>query len=275
MQAKSMSTNEQDVYTEALRILNDAGIHYVVSGAVALGHYTGIWRETKDMDIFLVRSNLTATLLALAAHGYQVETTSQHWLAKARKGDYFVDLIYGFGGWRAPVDDAWWERGSPGVLLGQRVRMAPVEEMIWMKSYVAHRERFDLADVLHLIQACHHLIDWEHLLRRFGPDWSLLLFHLNLYQFVYPTHRADIPAWVTHHLIERRKAADEPTDQPMVCRGPLLDRFSFLVDVQEGWEDGRLPWAEAQGFSAHDLELDRAEAARKLAAGQVRPDRSA
>jgi hypothetical protein len=271
-----MSADEQGVYSKALRLLNEAGVRYVVSGAVALGHYTGIWRSTKDIDLFLIRGNLTGALLTLAVRGYEVETTSQHWLAKARSGDYFVDLIYGFGGWRAPVDEQWWERGTRAIVLGQHVRMAPVEELIWMKCYVAHRERFDLADVLHLIQAYHHALDWKHLLDRFGPDWQLLSFHLNLYQFVYPTHGADIPAWVTHQLIERRKAARRaPPLGPDVCRGTLLDRFSFLADVRDGLADGRGPWAATQGFFERELVEDRAEAARILERGEIQPDRAA
>jgi hypothetical protein len=271
-----MTTEEQEVHSEALRLLNRAGIHYVVSGAVALGYYTGIWRHTKDLDLFLVRQDLTPALTLLASHGYVVATPAAHWLASARKGQYYVDLIHGFGGWRAPVDDDWYVRGRPATVLGQPVRVAPIEELIWIKSYVAHRERFDGADILHLIQACHATIDWERLIERFDAAWRLLLFYVCLYMFVYPDSRSDIPGWVTAELAERWRR--QPTPQvgiPPICGGTLIDRFSFLIDVREGLADGRLLFAEAQGWSEHDLELDRREAEAMVERGMVRPESAA
>jgi hypothetical protein len=276
MEPKIMSAEEQEVHAEALRILNQAGIHYVVSGAVALGHYTGLWRNTKDLDLFLVRQDLTAALTALVTQGYTVGVPAAHWLAHANKGQYYVDLIHGFGGWRAAVDNEWYLQGPPATLLGQKVRVAPVEELIWIKSYVAHRERFDGADILHLIQSCHATMDWSHLLQRYGPCWQLLLFYLNLYLFSYPSQRNDIPDWLLWELRQRWKASRaQPAPEPPISRGPLLDRFSYLIDIQEGLRDGRVPWAEAQGWTARNIAEDRAEAERMVSEGRVRPARAA
>ncbi|HLH72198.1 MAG TPA: hypothetical protein VKX96_02865, partial [Chloroflexota bacterium] len=184
--------------------------------------------------------------------------------------------IFGFGGWRATIDEQWYARGLPASILGQPVRIAPVEEMIWIKAYVAHRERFDGADILHLIRSCHATMDWQHLLERFEPCWQVLMFYVNLYQFVYPGDRSDFPAWFLHELEERwRYQAHFVSSEPPVCRGTLLDRFSYLIDIEEGLRDARLPWAVAQGWTAHDLDLDRAEAAHMVKEGLVRPDRVA
>jgi hypothetical protein len=271
-----MSVEEQEVHAEALRILNGAGIRYVVAGAVALGHYTGLWRNTKDLDLFLVRSDLTAALTILATHGYTIDEPAEHWLANARRGQYYVDLIHGFGGWRAPIDEEWYARGVPATVLGQAVRVAPVEEMIWIKAYVAHRERFDGADILHLIEACGRSLDWGHLLERFDDCSELLLFYLCLYEFAYPSRRDDVPSPIKQELVRRFKQhLFAPNAGSPVCRGILLDRFSFLVDVREGLADGRIPWAEAQGWIEPDVELDRIEAQAMVDAGRVRPERVA
>jgi len=272
MKPKLLSVEEQETYAEALHLLNESGIRYVVSGAVALGYYTGLWRNTKDLDLFLVQKDLTAALTVMATHGYTVGTPAPHWLANAIKGNYYVDLIHGFGGWRAAVDDVWYERGPKSTLLGQSVRVAPVEELIWIKSYVAHRERFDAADILHLIQACHQKLDWQHLIDRYGPCWEVLLFYLNLYEFAYPTCRSDIPAWVRQQFRERwRISRREPVRQPAVTQGTLLDRFSYLIDLDEGLVDGRLPWVEAQGYSERALAQDREEATQMVREGKVNP----
>ena len=45
--------SERQIYQEALRALNQAGIHYVISGLYALYAYTGIYRKTKDLDVFV------------------------------------------------------------------------------------------------------------------------------------------------------------------------------------------------------------------------------
>jgi hypothetical protein len=276
MHSKFLTPEEVRVHAQALKLLNDAGIHYVVSGAVALGYYTGLWRNTKDLDLFLVPQDITPAMIQLASHGYEVATLAEHWLAHAKIGQYYVDLIHGFGGWRAQIDAEWYARGVPAEVLGQPVRVTPVEDLIWIKAYVCHRERFDGADICHLIQARHATLDWHHLLRRFGDGWELLLFYLSLYRFVYPSHRSDIPAWVTRELANRRSAqARRPWNGPPVCRGTLLDRFSYLGDIQQGLADGRLPYVEAQGYSERDLVADRAEALRVVETGGVKPDRAA
>ena len=40
-------------YKEALEILNESGARYMLGGAFAMFHYTGIYRDTKDLDIFV------------------------------------------------------------------------------------------------------------------------------------------------------------------------------------------------------------------------------
>jgi hypothetical protein len=277
MTADHLPREQREIVAEALRALNRSGVRYVVSGAAAFGYHTGVWRDTKDFDVFLCRAELTGALLALATHDFVVETVSAHWLAHAFKGQrfeesFYLDLIFGFGGWRAQIDANWWDRGHPTEILGQPVKVAPQEDLLWAKAYVAHRERFDLSDVLRLIRAGHDSIDWRYLRDRFGPDWQLLAFYLNLYDFVYPGHRADIPFWLRAELEQRwQEQSRAPSDQPVVCRGTLLDRFSFLPDIREGWKDARVSWAERQGATARDVARDRAVAERMLERGEVRP----
>jgi hypothetical protein len=276
MQPVIISAEEQEVHANALRILNLSHVKYVVAGAAAVGFYTGLWRDTKDLDLFLVPDDVTAALTALAANGYTVETPAPHWLAHAFCGAFYVDLIHGFGGWRATIDEQWYDRGQPATVLGQPVRISPVEDLIWIKAYVAHRERFDGADILHLVNACHESIDWLHLLRRFEPCWQLLLFYVNLYLFVYPSNRSDLPQWFVQELLDRWRAQrHQPPEHPRECRGTLIDRYSFLIDIREGFHDAREKWVLAQGWTIRDLENDRAEAEQIVRQGRVRPARVA
>ena len=42
------------------------------------------------------------------------------------------------------------------------------EEMIWMRAYIMERERFDRADIAHILRCYIAELDWWHLVRRFG-----------------------------------------------------------------------------------------------------------
>jgi len=70
----------------------------------------------------------------------------------------------------------------------------PIEEVIWTKSFVMERERFDGADICHLIEAKGETIDWKRLIERFGAHWRVLLGHIVFYTYVFPneTHRSPI-----------------------------------------------------------------------------------
>ena len=162
-------------YRHVLETMHVAGVRFLVGGAWALERFTGISRLTKDIDLFVVPAERDAALRALAAIGYETEVTSPVWLAKARCGDDFVDVIFSSGNGIATVDDDWFVHAVAGEVLGVRVKLCPAEEMIWSRSWVMERERYDGADVAHLIRAHGLGMDWQRLLARFGPYWRVLL----------------------------------------------------------------------------------------------------
>ncbi len=88
-------------------------------------------------------------------------------------------------------------------------------------------------------------LDWRHLLGRFGDEhWRVLFSHLVLFGFVYPSERAKVPGWVleelTGRLLAEARAGAAPADGKL-CRGTLLSRAQYLIDVDEwGYEDARL-----------------------------------
>ncbi|HEU5336925.1 MAG TPA: hypothetical protein VFU27_13230, partial [Terriglobales bacterium] len=53
---------QQQLFREVLQVLNQGAIPYVVSGAFALQKHTGIWRDTKDMDVFLAAEHVPRAL---------------------------------------------------------------------------------------------------------------------------------------------------------------------------------------------------------------------
>jgi hypothetical protein len=226
-----------------MQLLQKAGIPFLVGGAYAFERYTGIVRHTKDFDIFVRPADCTRALDAFAANGYHTELTYPHWLGKVFHADCFIDVIFSSGNAIAEVDDLWFTHSSKGRVLGQPVRLVPVEEMIWSKGFVMERERYDGADIAHLLRAKAASLDWPHLLDRFGPHWRVLLSYLVLFGYIYPDERHQVPRRVMRTLTDRLRAELEPGDgQNGVCQGTILSREQFLVDVDRwGYADARLP----------------------------------
>ncbi len=230
-----------ELYVSTLRVLRRARIPFVVGGAFALRHYAGICRETKDLDIFLMRRDLEPALDALRQAGHTAEITFPHWLAKASAGEHFVDIIFDSANGLCPVDDSWFATAPMGIVFGVPVPLCPIEEVIWTKSFVMERERFDGADICHLVEAQGPMIDWRRLLERYGEHWRVLLGHLAFYTFVYPSARNNVPRWLLDELTRRLREESAAADDD-VCRGTLISREQYLVDVRErAYTDARVP----------------------------------
>lgn len=224
-----------------MELLNHAGLQYLVGGGFALSHYTGIRRDTKDFDIFVLRTDYDAIMAVLESAGYDTELTFPHWLGKARCKQGYVDVIFNSGNGVSYVDDAWFQHAEIGTVFGMPARLCPVEETIWSKAFIMERERFDGADVMHLILSRAEQIDWARLVRRFSSHWRVLFSHLCLFGFIYPSERARIPEWVMSGLLEKLKQELLiPAPVGQTCQGTLLSREQYLTDVQRwGLKDAR------------------------------------
>ncbi len=228
-----------DFYLRSMAVLRDADVPFLIGGAYVMEMCANVSRRTKDFDLYVRPYHVDAALGALAHAGFNTEVTSPHWLAKARHGRDYVDLIFRAGNGLCEVDDSWFARAHDDELLGLPVKLCAPEEMIWMKAYIMERERFDGADIAHLLVSCGDKLDWPHLVRRFGPDWRVLLSHLVLFGYIYPSEQGRIPRSVMDELIERLRK--ESPGQGRVCRGTLLSRKQYLVDVGKwGFRDARV-----------------------------------
>lgn len=161
-----------------------------------------------------------------------------------------MDVIFSSGNGVAEVDRLWFERALPGRVLGVPVLLAPVEEIIWSKSYVQERERYDGADIHHLLRHRGDRIDWRFLMKRMAPHAEVLLAHLLLFRFCFPDDRQKVPGWVLEELVARALGPVEP-GRAGVCRGTLLSTAQYLPDLAEGLRDARAleapHWTEYRG----------------------------
>ena len=239
------SDEKLDFYRGTLELFNREGLPFLVGGTHAYYRYTGIARETKDFDLFMRRSDYPRFEEALHREGYETNLTFPHWLGKIHKGKAFIDLIFSGGNGEAAVDEEWFEHSVEGKIFGVPVRLAAPEEMIWSKSYVMERERYDGGDVMHLFLRTGTRLDWNRLLKRFGDHWRLLLMQIVKFGFVYPSERYRIPREIVEQLMARFTSELNDRSLPdKVCYGTLTSRAQYLVDVREwGFADARLePW---------------------------------
>lgn len=240
-------------YRDALGRLDKAGIPYLVGGAYAFARYTGIERHTKDFDIFIRRPDYDRIAKVLGDAGYKTELTFPHWLGKAYKADDFIDLIFSAGNGVAAVDEVWFDNAVSETVIGMQCKLIPAEEMIWSKGLIMERERFDGADVAHVIHAVGKKLDWRRLIDRYARHWRALYAHIILFGYIYPSDRANVPAWVMDELAA--KLATEVKDgngDEKICYGTIISRQQYLKDINDwGYADARL---EPRGsMSAADI----------------------
>jgi hypothetical protein len=240
-------------YRDALALMVDSPIPFLVGGAFALQRYTGLARDTKDIDIFVRPADVRRTLRLFARAGYVTEVPFPHWLAKTRCGEFFMDIIFSSGNGLSVVDDEWFAGATDAEVMGMPVKLAPVEETVWSKAFIMERERFDGADVAHLLHATADTLDWHRLLRRYDGHWPVLLSHLVLFGYIYPSKRDLIPGWVMTRMIERLQSEDASPADP-ICRGTYLSRAQYLPDITDwGYQDARV---HPQGpMSAEDADI--------------------
>jgi len=228
-------------HRECLLELKAAGFETLVGGGYALEPYLGAGRQVKDLDLFVRPRDVERLLRHLEARECRCERTFPHWLAKVQRGPHYIDVIFNGGNGACPVDDEWIAHGVPARVLDVDVRLCPPEEMIWSKAFVMERERYDGADVAHLLHACAGSLDWDRLSQRFGKHWRILFAHLTLFGFIYPSERRRIPEAVMRECVRLLDHEMRHASSQRICRGTLISRAQYLVDLELwGYEDARL-----------------------------------
>jgi len=162
-----------------------------------------------------------------------------------------VDLVFSSGNGTCAVDDGWFENAVETQVLGMPVKIVPCEELLWQKAFIMERERFDGADIVHMLRARGSELDWDRIIGRFGTYWPLLYTYLVFFHFVYPSEIQSIPATVLDELARRMSDLRAAGQADRVCQGTLVSRAQYLLDIgQYGYADARL--TPRGGMSAED-----------------------
>ena len=235
-----MPEQQVSLFREVLLVLKEKQFPYAVSGAFALRQHTGICRFTKDLDLFTTAVTSREILPYLERCGFCCEVRDPVWLSKVHKEGFFVDLITGMSNGVVVVEDSWIERARPAVVHGVETRVLAPEELVASKIFVAKRERFDGADIAHIIYGTYPNFDWNRELELVGEHWEMLLWSLLLFRYVYPAQSHYVPASVWSCLLRKLQTEIAKPDPKASFRGSLVDEKMFAIDINEWGLDNLL-----------------------------------
>jgi len=255
-----------ELFRDVLNALESCRVPYAVSGAFSLRQHTGICRYTKDLDLFLTAENSGTALECLRQAGFECQVVDPVWLSKAWRDGYFVDLITGMSNGVITVDESWIRRARPAIVYGVKTRVLAPEELVASKIFVAKRERFDGADIAHVIYGTQGNFDWQREFELVGEHWEMLLWSLVLFRYVYPAQSHYVPSEIWCELLTRFSRAVKNPDPKAPFRGSLIDENMFAIDVEE-WE---FPNLLEKGRTARLARVGRRVASRRDASGVTR-----
>ena len=223
------------IYKAAMALARSRGLRFAVGGGFATMVYTGHWRETKDIDFFIVERDKEEMIRILTECGledyYDQQAYERHWIYRSHKGENIVDVIWAMANRRAAVDEQWLD-GPEVELDGERFQLVPAEETLWSKLYVLQRDRCDWPDGLSLIYAVGTDLDWRRLLERLKDDAALLSALLSVFRWVCPDRARELPGWLWSELGTSQTLPDPQVDRDG-NRASLLDSRPWLTPTED------------------------------------------
>lgn len=201
---KGIPDEEWAVYERVIQALRAAHIPFALGGAFALATYIGRWRNTKDLDFYILPKDVEKVKTLLAgcelSDYYPVLPYQRHWIYRAHSGGIIVDAIWAMANCRADVDSIWLNEGAKVDLRGIEVAAIAAEELLWAKLYIVQRDRCDWPDVWNLLGAVGPTLNWDRVFQRLDGDLSLLQGALSVFSWIAPERARALPTEVFQRL---------------------------------------------------------------------------
>ena len=226
------------IYRQVIVDAQSRGVPFAVGGAFAVATYTGYWRNTKDLDLYVLpeyREQMIAVATDAGLEDYYDEKPyDRWWIYRAHGGDTIVDIIWAMANHRAQIDELW--MSGPEVEVEKyRVKVLPPEAMLWDKLYILQRDRCDWQDVLNLLYAAGPRIRWEYMVDRMGADAPLLAGALAVFAWIAPGRARELPEWLWDKVGLRPQG--EASEDIVKARADLLDRRPWFGPDRETLRD--------------------------------------
>jgi hypothetical protein len=189
--------SEWAVYLKAIKAVRPLGWPFMIGGAFGLACHTGRWRNTKDLDLFVMPDHHEAFVDALLKSGFadyfDTLAYDRGWIFRAIYEGVIVDIIWNTPNRRTQVDEKWFQYAPQVTLRGEELMGVPAEELLVLKSFVLQKDRCDWTDLINLLCFTAASLDWDHVIERFGSELPLLRGLLSVFGWVCPIEAAQIP----------------------------------------------------------------------------------
>jgi hypothetical protein len=213
------------------------GYPFALGGGLAFSAYSGRWRNTKDLDLFILPEDRQAMIDLVTELGFEdyfaQKEYDRSWIYRAHKEGVIVDLIWSMPNHRMDVDHAWLECGPDVRIHDALVRILPSEELLWSKLFVLQKDRCDWPDLLNILHGAGDRMDWGHLLDRVGEDVPVLRGLMSVYGWMCPKRALAMPEWIWFRLGLPQPRPHEVMDEDG-CRAPLLDTRDWFGPNEKG-----------------------------------------
>lgn len=202
--AKAITDEQWETYQAAIQAIRRANIRFMLGGGFAMAVYTGRWRNTKDIDLYIQPNDRDAAVAALTKAGFtdyfEQLPYDRKWIYRSTRSGVIVDIIWSMANQRAQVDEHWFNAAPLLQMRGECLAIIPMEEFVWCKLYILQRDHCDWTDVMNVLFAAGTRLDWDHLLWRLEEDWPVLKALLTLYGWVCPRRASQLPGSLRKRL---------------------------------------------------------------------------
>lgn len=159
-----VSDHNFKVYREAAEVLEKNNIPYVIGGGIAVMAF-GRLRDTKDIDLYIEKSQTKNAMNALAREQFEIdEMIGVNWLAKAFKKGLTIDFILeNVGGLLTSGETL--RRGKRRLIGKYEFNIMSPEDLIIRKILAMRSERNDWFDCISVLSAVYDTFDWDYFVK--------------------------------------------------------------------------------------------------------------
>lgn len=192
------------VYGKVMQAARTCGLRFALGGGFAVSFYTGAWRNTKDLDLYVLpqdREDMIEITRRVGMSDYHTEQPyDRSWIYRATQHRLIVDIIWALANGSGQADEDWLTEGAVADIYGEFIPLVPPEELLWVKLHIVQRERCDWPDLLNILYANGSRLNWQRLLSRLKDDEALLGVLLSLFAWLAPGRAQEIPLWLWKRL---------------------------------------------------------------------------
>lgn len=221
------------IFRPALRAVRALGVPFAIGGGLAISLYTGQWKNSKDIDLYVLPQDRHAAVAAVLGTGlrdlFDELPYDRAWIHRAVRDGVIVDVMWALANGAGSVEPGWLSRGGTAQVRSETLRLLAPEEMFWSKVHVVQRDRCDWPDLLNLLYTTGVHFDWARLLQRMAGHERLLGSILTLFAWVAPGRARLLPDWLW-----RRLHLVAPPAGPTRCDEHLrlLDTRDWFTEVK-------------------------------------------